>query len=780
MKKLNENGEGLVDKSVNLNTKCRDIASKIFVIPKLEMIHEKVKEVINAYFAKLSLLNRVDQISRVQQAQIRPARIRGLINKIVDNEVRRAAYLKIIKEVDVITDSITHYQSIFTKQHVEKEVKDIKNQTEREMLVQQVLSSNRVLELYHDDGKISKYFTTVEVRNDEARIIRMANKINDQVYYKDIYNLKNDIEGLTNVSEEQKQALRHILLSTHGVRVLRGRAGTGKSHVLAAVYKLAINCGQNIIGLAPTHKAVSELKSKGYKKCNTIKGFLYNQRDTVTKDILILVNKAGMVGTREYTELFKVVRNNNCQLILVGDEKQLASVERGGMFEMLANTYDSYVLTDVRKQSENWSKEVAEKFSEGNILSGITLLKQNNCIEFADTLQDSMNKLIYDWSHSKCMLQEKLIITVRNKDVDELNLNIRSLLKANSTLKGPEYSRSIAKRQESYMTGDRIVFQTSDKDLQIENSEFATLVSVNKNKFVAKTDTGKDVSFDPSKINFKHSYASTVYKVHGASIKDVYILHNGVSNISSSYTAMTRHIEKLRLYCNKEATESFNSLIYQISNLNDKSASMTLKTAEDLKQENKHKKPNSLSKICNWIKSVVTDINDRFHVNEEYYQFTPKPEQLAKVEKVQQNSIKRRAAKDITIPSFTQIKEPRWYDYDVTILSDEEAILSLQNVGIDSRMVYSSTISDLKHYQPFRGEKILIAANNDKQNKEYVSTINEVSQVLEKKGAITSIVMPLEDKNFNEMLKNKGTIAVKELVIPEVIKLVRVEYQNRH
>ncbi|KJV72665.1 putative conjugative transfer TraA domain protein, partial [Orientia tsutsugamushi str. TA763] len=31
---------------------------------------KKLKEVINSYFAKLSLLNRVDQISRVQQAQI--------------------------------------------------------------------------------------------------------------------------------------------------------------------------------------------------------------------------------------------------------------------------------------------------------------------------------------------------------------------------------------------------------------------------------------------------------------------------------------------------------------------------------------------------------------------------------------------------------------------------------------------------------------------------------------------------------------------------------------
>ncbi|KJV51362.1 putative conjugative transfer protein TraA [Orientia tsutsugamushi str. Gilliam] len=49
-----------------------------------------------------------------------------------------------------------------------------------------------------------------------------------------------------------------------------------------------------------------------------------------------------------------------------------------------------------------------------------------------------------------------------------------------------------------------------------------------------------------------------------------------------------------------------------------------------------------LVKIENWFKSIINDINDRSHVNEEYYHFTAKPEQEAKVERVQQeNSIKQ-------------------------------------------------------------------------------------------------------------------------------------------
>ncbi|XAF73058.1 MobA/MobL family protein [Orientia tsutsugamushi] len=215
MRRFREDGTGLGDIAVDLNPKIITVNGKKVVIKDPEMIHERVKEIINAYFAKLGLPYRVDKISEVPQKHLgnikhikHIGRIRNLINEVVnENELRKEAHLKIINDADVITDSITHYKSIFTKQDVEKAVKDIPDLTAREQLVQQVLSSNRILELYHDDGESSKYFTTIEVRNEETRIIRIANKINNQVYYNDIYNLKSDIEGLANVSEEQKQAL---------------------------------------------------------------------------------------------------------------------------------------------------------------------------------------------------------------------------------------------------------------------------------------------------------------------------------------------------------------------------------------------------------------------------------------------------------------------------------------------------------------------------------------------------------------------------------------------
>ncbi|KJV75935.1 mobA/MobL family protein [Orientia tsutsugamushi str. TA763] len=141
-RRFKENGEELRAKAVDLEPKFRTVNGKKFVIQDSEMIHEKVKEIINAFFAKLGLSNRVDEISAVPQKHIGPTRIRSLINEAAnENELRKEANLKIIKDADVIKDSIIHYKSIFTKQDIEKAIKDIpySAKAERELLVQQVL-----------------------------------------------------------------------------------------------------------------------------------------------------------------------------------------------------------------------------------------------------------------------------------------------------------------------------------------------------------------------------------------------------------------------------------------------------------------------------------------------------------------------------------------------------------------------------------------------------------------------------------------------------------------
>ncbi|WP_338140305.1 AAA family ATPase [Candidatus Midichloria mitochondrii] len=56
------------------------------------------------------------------------------------------------------------------------------------------------------------------------------------------------------------------------------------------------------------------------------------------------------MGDSDYLELLKVAGKYSCNLILSGDERQLTSIERGGMFGVFANWFGSYELNNIRRQ----------------------------------------------------------------------------------------------------------------------------------------------------------------------------------------------------------------------------------------------------------------------------------------------------------------------------------------------------------------------------------------------------------------------------------------------
>ncbi|KJV73953.1 mobA/MobL family protein, partial [Orientia tsutsugamushi str. TA763] len=101
-RRFKENGEELGDKAVDLEAKFVTVKGQWRIIKDPEMIHERVKEIINAFFAKLGLPYRVKDTSKVPGKHI--GRIRNLINEVVnENELRKEAHLKIINDADVIT-----------------------------------------------------------------------------------------------------------------------------------------------------------------------------------------------------------------------------------------------------------------------------------------------------------------------------------------------------------------------------------------------------------------------------------------------------------------------------------------------------------------------------------------------------------------------------------------------------------------------------------------------------------------------------------------------------
>ena len=646
-RRFTKDGLSFGEKATDLNPEFKKFGKRAYIVPELQQIHEELKNITNDYFKELGLENRVDAIGIDPQEHIGPVRMRSVLNQAVErNEDRYIASIEHLNSGQRLLEKVTHHMSVFNVGDLKRAVKFIPDGEVRERLVEDALASKSLLELHDEQGKNTGYYTTVEIREEEEKLLRLSSYVASGKNViamgglKATENANRLIESVPgSFSSEQKLALSHLLMDESGVRIVRGRAGSGKSHVLGQVATIAKSCGVNVIGLAPTHKAREELAKKpDFDQNDTVKGMLFKLRHgrfELPKYSLLVVDEAGMVGNEDYHELMRVAATRKCNVILAGDERQLASVQRGGMYEVYASSYGSTTLLDIQRQKSDWGKSVAMAFSRGEVATGVGILQAQNRLLVASNANESMQNLLSHWSKSEEKIADRLIIAVKNKDVDALNHGARQYLKVEGVLLGAE----IAVGGHHYMQGDRILIKQTNKELGLTNGDLAQLVAVSKDKFVLRLENedkgskdNKEISFNPSSYSgFRHGYATTVFKAQGASIRDVFVFHDGFAGVRNSYVALSRHVNELKLYINNQSTISTAHLIKQLGHDPEIGSSLSYLTKADLaKQElnNEYEKNKGFfgrmveGAVDFTAKQLIT-LADKYLPKTEYYEYKP-------------------------------------------------------------------------------------------------------------------------------------------------------------
>ncbi len=525
--------------------------------------------------------------------------------------------------------------------------------------------------MFDSEGRKTNLYTTVDIRAEEEKIMRLTGYLSAEKNVislggskavNTITKLISDEKAINSrFSDEQEKALSELLLGDGGVRILRGRAGSGKSYVLGQVCKVSGSVGINVIGLAPTHKARGELAKVGYEQNDTVKGMLFklaNGRFNLPKASLIVVDEAGMVGNDDYQELLRVAATRKCNVILSGDERQLSSVQRGGMFEVLAEKQGSSTVFDIKRQSSNWGKDVASCFAGGRVLEGLGILESNERIKWSGNADKSMQELLGDWNSSKYDIGNRIILAVENKHVNALNAGARQYLKANGKLEGEEISVS----GNYYMKGDRVLITGTNKELGVINGDLGGVLHASTEKFIISIlGSEKTIEFNPKEYDgFKHGYATTIFKAQGASIKDVYVFHDKFSGIRNSYVSLSRHIDELKLYTNRESTADINILEKQLSRDFDKGSSLQYLTEEELRhRDNKAESRKTITgKLLGGVLNVLEKVTDKYIPKSEYYNYKEPAKAATTVEKVIDNfALEQEAAAGFSVENKIAVGE---------------------------------------------------------------------------------------------------------------------------
>jgi conjugative relaxase-like TrwC/TraI family protein len=277
------------------------------------------------------------------------------------------------------------------------------------------------------------------------------------------------------LNRDQAETVKAVLTSTDRVMLIRGAAGTGKTTLLKAAAEEIQARGGEVHVFAPTTEAArGVLRKEGFLEAETVARLLIDPKaQEKVKGQVIWVDEAGLVGTKDLRSLFRVAKEQDARVVLMGDSRQHSSVPRGDAFRLLQTHagIKPAEVRDIRRQQGEYKKAV-EALSKGDLETGFTRLDRMGAIREV-TGPERHELLAAGYVSATAVGKSALVVAPTHAEGREVTARIRENLKAAGSLKGKErmftqlvsHGFTEAMRQDpmNYQTGDVVRFNQNVK-----------------------------------------------------------------------------------------------------------------------------------------------------------------------------------------------------------------------------------------------------------------------------------------------------------------------------
>jgi hypothetical protein len=173
---------------------------------------------------------------------------------------------------------------------------------------------------------------------------------------------------------------------------------------------------------------------------------------------VLVVDEAGMVGSRKLNRLLEHAQRAQAKVVLVGDDRQLAAVDAGGGFRALRLRSGASELVENRRQLHAWQREAIELVRQGEVDQAIDLYHAHDRVVAAESKQELALALLNDWwdayqEAERDPAQDVVVLAARRDEVDRLNTYCQQVLARHDRL-GTERLRV---EDREVAIGDRVV-----------------------------------------------------------------------------------------------------------------------------------------------------------------------------------------------------------------------------------------------------------------------------------------------------------------------------------
>ena len=495
------------------------------------------------------------------------------------NEIAAQNTALLMEQPHILLDQLTENMSVFDADDIARKVHTyVQDATAFQGILARLVNSEALVRLSEEVKEAgqtvkAKYTTRgmIELERGMAdRALGMAANHSHQVSAKRVERaitaaVKDEDYSL---SEQQAGAV-HSITGPQQLASIVGLAGAGKSTLLKAANPAWKEQGYNPIGLSLAGKAVDELEKSSGIEGRTIASLEYRLKhgmQTITEKDVLVVDEAGMVGSRQLDRLLATAQAAGAKVVLVGDYDQLPAISAGAAFRAIVERTGYYEVSEIHRQSAAWMKQASLDFARGNIKEALSAYRDNLAIGGFKLQDEAMDALAADFAEKHLSGEMTLGLAHSNKMVQELNDRIRSNLKGQGAI-GESFKFETAKSIEDraadkggpadadyrydFGEGDRIVFLQNDKidGVKVRNGQLGRVTEAKDGHLAVELENGARVAFGQDRYNhIAHGFAVTIYKSQGVTVDNTLVLAQRSMTQNLAYVAMTRHKKSAQMY----------------------------------------------------------------------------------------------------------------------------------------------------------------------------------------------------------------------------------------
>jgi conjugative relaxase-like TrwC/TraI family protein len=313
-------------------------------------------------------------------------------------------------------------------------------------------------------------------------------------------------------NNDQRTATAQLLTSHNRITALQGYAGTAKTTTVLATFARETEArGMQVTALAPTASAAMVLgEALGTRGDTVARHLLSPERIGGGKSAVWIVDEASLLSARDTAKLFEQAEKQNARVVLVGDVKQLGSVEAGAAFAQLQRAgMETAKLGEIVRQTNSATKEAVLASIAGDARKALAALDRGGgqIVETPDRA-DRFAAIAKDYAAlDRATRSKTLVIEPSREGRDALTADIRAALAKSGALTGPgttmqslvakSLTRAEARDPMSYDKGDIVRFTRDYADKGVSRGDTYCVEGIDPAKaaIALKASDGREIDW---------------------------------------------------------------------------------------------------------------------------------------------------------------------------------------------------------------------------------------------------------------------------------------------